>query len=370
MIGRDILFSHFGSKVYHRLYHQPENGDFLCRRDECCPGSPEPTAAAVAGSKTYKGKRHYLGNASSKSDQAAYVRAHERWLELQLKLKVEEREISSPYQSEYDAAIEEWEDALEWLDKNEHDHEYLIIRAERALENLRRSRASGSSHPPSEEDRFFYQVERYRGVAKKLTRVLSELTEKAGLRGRTGGRVYTPTRDSFASMDGSPARLRREIWKDRFATQRRAKRQVPHARTVGGSVERYLCDQKVRFDAGNLSAGRFTALRCSSIDFRDWIGAGFETAEINAEQLSAYHNELCKRMSRKLISSATAHDRLSDVTALVRWLWEFQEIPELPRNIISRRLRIAKKISAPVYFSIEEVKKCLQFATERMRLYL
>ncbi len=137
-------------------------------------------------------------------------------------------------------------------------------------------------------------------------------------------------------------------------------------------VARYLAGEQTRVQAQHISAGRYTAKRNNLRDFRDWFGQTTSIEAISGDRLLEYKNDLLARVAENKLARDTAHDRLGDALSFVRWLWEIEALAELPRILLqkSQKLVIGKKLPNPQFFSVEEVKRCLEMAVDRTRLYL
>jgi hypothetical protein len=80
-----------------------------------------------------------------------------------------------------------------------------------------------------------------------------------------------------------------------------------------------------------LSAGRVYAIRLHLSDFRDWQGRETAVAEIDGNTLLKYQTHLLSNLKSKSWTRTTAQHYLKTVKAFVRWLWQIEAIPSLPR---------------------------------------
>jgi integrase len=171
------------------------------------------------------------------------------------------------------------------------------------------------------------------------------------------------------------------IWEDRIESQRGKAHAPEHS--VGANVEAFLATKEGQVRAGELTAGRYAPLKLHLHDFRDWLGPATDVSVITGKVLSDYHAELMETISRdepesnsaftrkKRLSADYARDRISAVKTFVRWLYETDVMPELPKILANKRaLTISKKVATPVTFTLDEIKTLLEAATDRMKLYL
>lgn len=177
----------------------------------------------------------------------------------------------------------------------------------------------------------------------------------------------TLPRDILAAMDGSPTRIRGEIWQDRIDSQRGKNRNPNEA--LESLIEGYLNGKRAQVAAGKLSAGRCDVLRVHLHHFRDWFGPRVSVRSITGKVVADYHAELIAGIVDKRWSADYAKDHFQ-MKSFVRWLWRTDAIDSLPRNLDSKDLTIGKKLATPAVFTIEEVRALLAAAADRTKLYI
>lgn len=108
-------------------------------------------------------------------------------------------------------------------------------------------------------------------------------------------------------------------------------RATPPDKALKKFIDKFLDDKKSSAAAGGISTARVYALQLHLDDFADWFGHGAPVDEINGQVLSDYRLHLLKKVESKEWSRNTANDRLVTVKSFVRWLWQIEAIPQLPR---------------------------------------
>ena len=147
---------------------------------------------------------------------------------------------------------------------------------------------------------------------------------------------------------------------------------TPEEETVGAHVEQFMAEKKASVAAGELTAGRDYILRLHLTHFRDWIGCETPVIDIVGKLLNDYRVTLLKEVDAQKWARTTASHRLNSVKSFVRWLWETEAIPSLPRIMGSRskRLSISRPSPTVVVYSKEEIATLLRRAFDRTKLYI
>ena len=173
-----------------------------------------------------------------------------------------------------------------------------------------------------------------------------------------------------AEMDGSPARIDREIWR----------RSARDAAATGGDSRRFTRGQhrKVRPWKGagarkrSLSAGSVYAIQGHLNYFQDWLGRDTTVAEIDGGTLMDYRSHLLGNLKSKKWTRTTAWHYLKTVKAFIRWLWQTEVIASLPRVLDGKvgPLKISLPTPNPVVFTTDEIRNLLKAASARTKLYI
>ena len=322
--------------------------------------------------RKYKGLVYYFPFGTSKSDVAGYREAVVAWKRKKIEIDEAERAQPKPYGTEYQAAIDEWSLALQFC--VEHGDPHFAHIARQKIEDLK---ARLNSHiPPALKfhDRLLNRWDLEPEVMSGLGELVEIWSRKdLGIEDAvtTAGAsdVSLVTRGHASELDGSPQRIRREVWRDRLERQRSKSSRA--GETVEDCVESFLAHKRAQVKAGKISAGRFDPLRGHLHHFRDWVGGSFRIEAVTGKVLGDYHDELMAAIGKKVWSSDYSKDRLNAVKGLIRWLWCSEMIADLPRVLLDKNaLTISKVLTEPEMFSLDEVKALLTAADARTRLYL
>jgi integrase len=316
--------------------------------------------------KKYKGRVLYFAHGTSKSDLAGYRRAVEEWKQKKVQIDAEESLRPKPHQEEYEQALQEWALVLTWSRENADDKHARA--ALKKLEELK-ARLAMANPPPLGWGDHVLDLGFPPEFLQAMSRVMNE-----GLPGTrppgdlTAPGVFVPSQQISDSLDGSPARIAREIWRDRLNTQRRRSQNTPN--TVESCVASFLESKRAQVEGHELTAGRYDVLRVHLHHFSGWIGPTLAISCITGKAIAEYHRELLNGMSDRRWSADYARTRMSVVKSFIRWLWRIEAIEQPPRILDSKMLNIGTKATTPEVFTVAEVTALLTAATDRTRLYL
>lgn len=324
--------------------------------------------------KKFQGKVHYFAGGSGKYDQAAYQAAFREWESIKVKL---EANAPRKYQAEYEAVIAKWEQVLAWSARH-GDRENAAI-AQDKLEDLRRRLNDPVLKRLEHGDRF---ADRFHIPTIELPDNIAELGAAAAAK-MCNGVVPLPRLGDFSKPQieesrlerdlawfGDPHLVEREVWADRLQSLER--RAAAPEDSLGAHVDLYLKHLEQRADNGDLSVGHVYSRRLQLSQFRDWIGKDTAVREIDGPTLLKYHTHLMDKVKTKEWTRTTARHYLVAVKAFVRWLWQSEAIPALPRMLDSQSklLTISDPLPTVVVFTPEEVRTLLAAASDRTKLYV
>jgi integrase len=141
----------------------------------------------------------------------------------------------------------------------------------------------------------------------------------------------------------------------------------PH--TVHQAVESFLAKQRVRVNAGEISAGYYDLLQRSLNEFADHVGRRVSVNNITGHVLESYHTTIIQRGEW---SKDYAASRMRNVKTFVNWCYDIELLDKLPRIMRrgNRVLSIETGEKKKPVFTNEEVKILLDHASERTQLYL
>lgn len=324
----------------------------------------------------YKGKVHYFPGGRGKTDREAYDAAVMQWESAKVKI---DGETPSPHMEEYEKAIHDWELALAW--SNTHDDPAMAEKAGDALQDLRARLARGAKQPILPRDRFGSQFE---VPAVDLPDLLSSDHQARPSELAVTNGPYVDWLRSAPALDPLPPGDRKmvvpvgdldfdsekKIWADRLAVQERMKADA--SARLESHIGQFLKDQEKRAAARELSVGHVYAQQLRLRHFQDWLGKDIDVVKIDAKSLAAYRAVLLEKVAKNDWSRTTAGHYLRTVKSFVRWLWNNELIPALPRNLESRSqaLQIGSPLKRVVTFTKDEIRLLLGKASGRTKLYV
>jgi integrase len=317
--------------------------------------------------KFYRGKAYYFPGGKGKSDREGYDAAWAAWESLKAKI---DRDAPRQYQREYDAAIDRWEQVLAW--SNRYGERQIAAIAYEKLELLRKRLEAPLLRPLDRSDCFEarFDTPDYREIFAILDQheksAIGEYQQPSPCKLVD----LAPIMEHGDAIDGSPRRIAQEIWRDRLEIQSRGA--ASEDESLQGHVKRYLEQKGGHAKAGEVSDGHVYALQLHLNHFRDWLGKNTSVCEIDGRTLTRYHGDLLARVAAGDWGRTTASDYMTATKSFVRWLWQIEAIPALPRVLDgkSQALKIGKPAPKVIVFTKEEIQSLLAAAADRTSLYI
>jgi integrase len=161
------------------------------------------------------------------------------------------------------------------------------------------------------------------------------------------------------------------LWFDRFNTIRKEEKHekpTPAENTIRTHIDQFLELKRAQAQAKGKVAG-FSSYKQWIEVFKNWVDPQSSLEAVNEDLWERYFLYLSGRVAKHELSPATAKDYIGAARSFIRSRWE-RRLIDLPRNLTSRQLAICVPIKDPITFSVEEVKRYLQAARDRTRLYL
>ena len=174
---------------------------------------------------------------------------------------------------------------------------------------------------------------------------------------------FTPTPDLLWPRD--PLQIEKAVWSDRLKVLQGSGK--THDVDLQSHINHFL-----EVKRATVSAGRVGMLRLHLNRFSEWCGSGTPVTELAGKTLAEYHQILVGQVNAKSLASPTAKEYLASVKMFIRWLWQMEVIPALPRIMDGRtqQLQIRAEHTEIVTFTITEIKTLLSKASRRTRLYI
>jgi site-specific recombinase XerD len=327
--------------------------------------------------KKYRGRSYYFSGGRGKTDQVAYENAVQAWEKKKLEV-----DATTPkrHQADYDAAINEWQYVLSWCRK--HSDDEMAAVAATKLEKLQTQLASPRPAAIAREDKLDGQfdmsvrnptlqqmlddiAENFEPLPVSVAEVQAGLADLETRLAEQQGPLpmLTPNPDSLWPAD--PLQIEKAVWSDRLNVLHRS--DEPHEADLQSHIDRFLAAKRA-----TVSAGRADMLRLLLNRFSQWCGSGTNVTELAGKTLAEYHQDLMEQARAKSLASATAKECLSSVKTFIRWLWQRDVIPSLPRIMDGRtqQLNIPVDNNEIVVFTIAEIKSLLAKASQRTKLYI
>ncbi|RUL87602.1 tyrosine-type recombinase/integrase [Tautonia sociabilis] len=176
-------------------------------------------------------------------------------------------------------------------------------------------------------------------------------------------------------LDPSIARMifgEGSIWRDRL--QRDATTPLPDDLTIGGQVATWTTLQQTKVKAGEISPARHANDRIALHHFRDFLGTESPVGSIDETKWTAWYGYVLSKIGERENDPKAGWSR--DYSAIVfkvgkafvKHLYQTRLLDHLPRNLDAYRIgRTTREIEV---MTTEDVRRLLDMATDRVRLYL
>ena len=267
--------------------------------------------------KRYKGRDYYFPYGESKSNRTGYEKALAAWKERRAKIGADK-----PHRDDYERAMKRWTQMADWYWQNGDREGYERTKAQ--CSRLRTIFEESDSPPALDH----FERDPLYGISE-------------------AGRAIWAERLGQAQIAGSG----------------------PGDQTVAGVVTSFLKRKQTQAEVGERSHGRFDSLRCCLEHFRDWVGGHQHMDVVTSRTLLDYHSALIEAIGAGRVAKYYARDRMQAAKQFVRWCWELELLP-LPRNIDSKELTIKLPANPIQTFTVEEVRRLVDNATDTLKLYL
>jgi integrase len=161
------------------------------------------------------------------------------------------------------------------------------------------------------------------------------------------------------------------MWQERFRQLHRAERQehIAPENTVRAHIDDHLNDRKAAQRQGKIRSGTYQTYFHRLNVFKDWVEPGAPLEDLNEQLLRKYYHYLVGQVAGDEMSASYASACLGVAKKFIRSRWELRLI-ELPRNLGSRDLVISVDLQEPEIFDPEEMRRLLDAASDRMRLFI
>ncbi|MDY0170059.1 MAG: hypothetical protein RBS80_26180 [Thermoguttaceae bacterium] len=298
----------------------------------------------------YQGKKYRFDGGNGKSDREAKRRAEQEWKGIKTQLD-HEREQAEPHRQEYESVIAEWTSVLTWA--TEHGDGTTFAAARDKLKDLQARLAQRTPPPLAWADRFFAGPEPLWEKNAQMEPVYREL----GL-------------EPVIEMSGPYPHELLE-WRRRLADQEKRLNFVENDETFAHNVKGFLVSMKGEAKAGQLSVARVYTVERHLAIATEFTGSTTSVSQISAQTLSSLRAHLLQRVAGKQMAPKYARDVFATFKQFVRWLADSTPyLAYLPKNIDSRKLKIAVPVKEPETVPKQVLHQILRAANDRTRLYL
>ncbi len=322
--------------------------------------------------KKFRGKIYYFDGGRGKTDRVAYAQAKADWT--RLKSAIEDQD-SKPHESEYMDVLREWRAVKDWSSQNAEEGTLVLARSK--IKDLETRLASQRPPPISPEDRFESRfsypiipldfMDDPSGRKRDLESIDWKLA--CARMAKDQGPIVPPP-EAIENSDGSPARIAKEIWRDRIASQLRQGDKVDAPVTIEGNIARFLTQKRAQVDCSELSPGRYDALNRHLAALSSFIGESNPVSAITSRSMTDFRTDLLERKVRGEFRGAYARDRLDTAKQFIRWLWGEETLAELPRVIEGKSFVITAEAPVIKTLTIAETVALLDADSGQVKLFL
>lgn len=275
--------------------------------------------------KRYKGKDHYFRVRVEESKPASYARCYALWCEKKTMLDLEATESRSRPHLDMWQIMLDVEKAVRQDAREADDHETWRY-ADRKVRELEARVAGQYSHPSLAP-----------GNGPDLPDTWGDV-------------LPAPTPPWEAAEEAEPSE--------------------PVNGSIGVQVAEFTAQKLAQAKNGNLTLARYDAIARYLQHFATWMGPGKPANGINGKTLIGYHAEIRGRIKVGNLSEYGGRDYFAVAKQFIKNLWQSNVLSEMPRNMESREFRFDTSAKEIQVFSVDEIKRLLDTATDRTRLYV
>jgi hypothetical protein len=141
----------------------------------------------------------------------------------------------------------------------------------------------------------------------------------------------------------------------------------PRSENLRQSVERFIQSKAREARAGEISPRRTAVLRSGLSHIVEMFGE-VPTRSLGAPQVKAVKDYLLDLKAKGQLKSSTAKLYFGDYRGFMRWAWQEESLPNLPRNLSERLFKDTQRDAKPKqYFQPKEVQRLYQYCLELHR---
>ncbi len=299
--------------------------------------------------KTFRG-RVFLFSAPSKSDRQSEREAWAAWLIWEAEQRAD-LEQNKPHRETYEAATEVRLELSRWIGSE--------------LEALERTGEAPDDE--GDDERGKSEPEEWRAyLVRWRDRIAGELRTLERCFSTDNPKPLNRPDTVFAWPFESASEEEERRWLRRLDTLSNFKRfrvetEVPEDRTVQAAAARHVQDK-----AATCKPSTVRRLTQRLETLTDWRGAD-DVRNINGAWLGDYRSHLLARVKGGR-SAGDAKETMNAARGLVRWLWEREEIDNLPRNL--RKAKIVAPTNVPETYPPDLLRPMIDATPNRIRCHL
>ncbi len=137
--------------------------------------------------------------------------------------------------------------------------------------------------------------------------------------------------------------------------------------SIRAHITDYMSFRQSQLATGKNRPATYETIRCRLKVFSDWLPPDAKIDDLNEELLEQFYRYLLSEVSTDKTSKATANSVLVATKSFVRNRYQ-KRLIDLPRNLPA--LVIGTQQHAVVVFTLDEIRRLLDAATDRTKLYL
>ena len=318
--------------------------------------------------KKYRGQTHYFSGGRGRSDREAKRAAQWAWEKLKQEL---DENAPKRHQAEYEAALSIWSSVLSWCRK--HGESTMAGTAESKIEKLTQDFASARPKVIAPEDlwenQFDWKIQHPR-IVEGLNSVAKLVEQNTGVGSHETENVVEVDSRLMLIDPRTDPEFTRLKWDDRLNAAGRST--TSPSKRLWNVIDRFVQQKTQDAVAGQLSASRPDKLRSHLRHFAKWFGSDTSITDIDGAAIAEYRKELLRLVETGKWRHSTIKDRLGSIRSFIRWLWQMDLIPAMPKIMdgASAALRIDTPDPEIVTYTLEEIATLIEAAKGPTKLFV
>jgi len=166
---------------------------------------------------------------------------------------------------------------------------------------------------------------------------------------------------------GGISEIGQHVWSDRFKT---LERMQSGGKTIGQVVDLFIAHRETQHKAGRVGDNWLYKQKLILKKFREWIGDTQPVTSITGQTITSWYSRILEmRQDDTIKSNDGAGKHFGVVKKFIRWSYENEHLPNLPRNIDSEDMGFEVDTYEIEITDVPTIQTLFQNAVDRTKLF-